>query len=86
MHPFKRHESGRAGTWLLRVASLTRIVASFAAIGVYFRKGDASMANLLIFAAVGCAILFVWSWRDALLAPFESCVFSCPATWRGNVL
>ena len=71
MHPFKRHESGRAGIWFLRIASLTGIVASIAAIGVFFRKGNASMANLLIFAAVGCAILFVWSWRDALLAPFD---------------
>jgi hypothetical protein len=55
----------------LRIASLAGIVASFTAIGVFVRKGDSNVAGLLVFAAVACAILFAWSWRQSFLAPLE---------------
>ena len=55
----------------MRIASVAGIVASFTAIGVFVRKGDSNVAGLLVFAAVGCAILFAWSWKQSFLAPLE---------------
>lgn len=71
MNPSKDSEQRSVGVWLLRAASLAGILGAFSAIGVYMGKGDASTANTLVFLAVGCGVLFVWSWRNALFAPFE---------------
>jgi len=60
-----------AGTWLLRVASLGGILAAISALGVFFRNGDRMLAGLMVFAAVGCALLLVWSWKHSFLAPLE---------------
>lgn len=57
--------------WFLRVTSLIGLIAAMIGIGIFFRRGDAASANLLIFAAVGCTVLCVWSWIGAILTPFE---------------
>lgn len=68
---FKGNEPGGTGTWFLRVASLIGIVAAFAGIGFFVRRGESAPANALVFVAVASAILFAWSWRGAFLTPFE---------------
>jgi len=60
-----------AGTWLLRIASLGGMAAALIALGVFFRKGDSTLAGLMVFAAVACSILLAWSWKHSFLAPFE---------------
>jgi len=59
-------EDRRGRKWFFRVVSLAGIVATFAGIGFFFRKGDSFSASLLLFAAVGLAVLFAWSWTGSL--------------------
>ncbi len=47
------------------------MVAAVVAIGVSVRRSDTFSAGTLVFVAVACAILFAWSWRKSLFAPFE---------------
>ena len=57
--------------WFLRVTTLIGIIAAVIATGVFFHRGDSLTASLLVFVAVGCALLCAWSWIGAIFTPFE---------------
>ncbi len=59
------------GLWFLRIASLVGIFAALAAIGFAVRDGNKLSASLLVVVSAGCGVLLAWSWRGALLTPFE---------------
>jgi hypothetical protein len=69
--PFKVNDELAGRTWFFRIASIVAILAVIAAIGVFVRKGNATLAILLLFTAPVLAVLFSWSWTGSLFAPFE---------------
>lgn len=71
MKPFNASDTRAARVWFLRIASLVGIIAAIIAIGVFVRKGDALSASFLIFAAVGCSMLFAWSWTGSLFTSLD---------------
>jgi len=72
LKPFKVNDTSSVRAWFLRIASLVGLVAAVVAIGVFFRKGDTLTASLLVFASVGCSILFARSWTGSLFTLLES--------------
>lgn len=71
LKPFKVDDERTGRTWFFRIASIVAILAVIAAIGMFFRKGNATPAVLLLFTAPLLAVLFSWSWTGSLFAPFE---------------
>jgi hypothetical protein len=66
---FNDEPTGR--TWFFRIASIVAILAVVAAIGLFVRKGNATAAILLLFAAPLLAVVLSWSWTGSLFAPLE---------------
>ena len=71
MKPFKVNDERTGRTWFFRIASIVAILAVIAAIGVFARQGNATVAILLLVTAPVLAVLFSWSWTGLLFAPFE---------------
>ena len=69
--PFKFDEERAGLMWILRIASLAAVLALFAAIGMFIRKGDSFGALTLVFVAPFLAVALSWFWTGLLFAPFE---------------
>ena len=66
MKPFGVDEERPGRKWLFRIISLVALLAVIAGTGLFMRKGQALPAILLLFVAVGFAVLFAWSWTGSL--------------------
>ena len=71
MKPFKLNDERTGRVWFFRIASLVAVFAVIAAIGLFFRKGEAAPAILLLFMAPVLAVVLSWSWTGSLFTPFE---------------
>ena len=69
--PFKFDEERAGLAWILRIASLAAVLALFAAIGIFIRKGNVLGASMLVFATPVFAVALSWFWTRSLFAPFE---------------
>ena len=72
MTPFKDGNERAGRTWFWRIASILAIVAVFAAIGVFFRRGNATGAILLVVTVPIFAVVFARSWTGFLFSALES--------------
>jgi hypothetical protein len=72
LKPNKVNDERTARVWFFRVVSLVAILAAFAAIGVFVRKGDALHATLLVATVPVLAFVFSRSWTRSLFTLLES--------------
>lgn len=68
---FKVDEEHPGRLWFLRIATLVAMVALVAVIGVFFRRGDAVHAILLLAAVPVLAALFSLGWTGSLFTSLD---------------
>lgn len=71
MKLFKANEEHPERLWFLRIATLAAIIALVALIGVFFRRGDAVAAILLLAAVPVLAGLLSLGWTGSLFTSLE---------------
>jgi hypothetical protein len=71
MRLFKVDAERTGRVWFMRIASLAAMFGVVAAIGVFFHKGNALVAGLLVGTIPILAALFSWSWTGSLCTSLE---------------
>ena len=71
MKLFRVDDEHAGRVWFFRIAPLVAIIAVIAAIGVFFRAGNAPVAIVLLVTACALAVVLAWSWTGFLFASLE---------------